>query len=326
MVSIIVPVYNSSKWLNSCIDSLVNQTYRDIEVVLLDDGSTDDSFTICQQYASKYDFVKADTQSNSGPQLTRGNGAEIATGEWITYVDNDDTLPLDAIEHLVSVANEDTDIVVGFPFDSDCQVHSISIDGWRSSIIKSDPILCTPWGKLFRHSAVNKQCFENMPKEYMLGEDMVMNICISFNTDKSVVIVPWKIYNYNEHGNNLSLSYKWKKSALGILYDIVKSSIPYTCRQQFMPQLIENRLGMLHTLHTYCKPDNSSLLSESAFIAELNRDIEQEGYKLRTVQCIEVSYPDKWLSYFLVKTGRKLTILKEFVERKFKEFRTAKIQ
>lgn len=88
--SIIVPVYNVEKYLEKCIQSLVEQTYKDFEVILVDDGSKDSSGEICDKYAEKYSFMKVIHQENRGLSGARNTGLKNAVGEWIAFVDSDD--------------------------------------------------------------------------------------------------------------------------------------------------------------------------------------------------------------------------------------------
>ena len=89
-ISVIVPVYNVSKYIQKCVESILNQSYTNFELILIDDGSTDDSFDICQVFATKDTRVKAMRQSNAGPSKARNVGIRQAEGEYITFVDSDD--------------------------------------------------------------------------------------------------------------------------------------------------------------------------------------------------------------------------------------------
>lgn len=113
-VSIIVPVYNVEKYIRKCLDSLVNQTLNDIEVIVVNDGSPDNSQSIIDEYVKKYPkIVKSYIKENGGQGSARNYGLERATGEYIGYVDSDDYVSLDMYETLYNKAkNDDADIVV----------------------------------------------------------------------------------------------------------------------------------------------------------------------------------------------------------------------
>lgn len=109
-VSIIVPVYNTEKWLDKCVESLVNQTEKNIEIILVDDGSTDGSPAKCDEWARKDNRVKVIHKSNSGLVLSRKTGAEVAEGDWLSFVDSDDWVRPEMYESMLR-ASENKDIV-----------------------------------------------------------------------------------------------------------------------------------------------------------------------------------------------------------------------
>ena len=111
-ISIIIPVYNVEKFLCQCLDSIVNQSYKDTQIILVDDGSNDMSGIICDEYALKYGNVVTVHQNNKGVSAARNKGLEIARKEYICFVDSDDVLPIDAIEKMFC-AMLDIDLVIG---------------------------------------------------------------------------------------------------------------------------------------------------------------------------------------------------------------------
>lgn len=113
-VSIIVPVYNDEKYLRSCMDSILHQTYSNLEVILVDDSSKDASPAMCEEYARSDGRVRAlHNEKNLGLSGSRERGYRSATGEWICFVDHDDCMHVQAIEKLLAAADEGTDIVTG---------------------------------------------------------------------------------------------------------------------------------------------------------------------------------------------------------------------
>ena len=112
-VSIVVPVYNAERDLEKCLDSVVNQTLQNVEIILVDDGSTDGSTSICKNYAEKDDRVVYFRKENEGLAAARQDGIERATGEYIGFVDSDDWLELNMYERMYQVAKqEDADVVM----------------------------------------------------------------------------------------------------------------------------------------------------------------------------------------------------------------------
>ena len=106
LVTIAVPVYNVSEYLPRCIQSLLEQTYQKIEILLLDDGSTDESFEICRQYAQKDNRIHAIHKENEGVSATRNYGINKASGKYICFVDSDDYVEKDYIAALVEGTDE----------------------------------------------------------------------------------------------------------------------------------------------------------------------------------------------------------------------------
>ena len=103
LVSVIVPIYNVEAYLNRCIDSIVNQTYKNLEILLIDDGSTDYSGKICDEYAKKDKRITTIHKKNGGLSDARNVGIEKANGKYITFVDSDDYIDIDYIEYLYSL-------------------------------------------------------------------------------------------------------------------------------------------------------------------------------------------------------------------------------
>lgn len=111
MISVIVPVYNVEKYLEECLDSIQNQTYTDIEVILINDGSTDNSEFICEKYCEQDNRFKLINQKNQGQSVARNKGVEASTGEFIAFVDSDDIIKINYLEKLMQYMTEEVDIV-----------------------------------------------------------------------------------------------------------------------------------------------------------------------------------------------------------------------
>lgn len=111
LISIIVPVYNSERWLKKCIDSVLNQSYRNFELIVVDDGSIDASFSIMQQYASVDSRIRIYHKDNSGVSDTRNFGLSLAKGEWVAFIDSDDSVTESFLNSMLPT-NEQVDLVV----------------------------------------------------------------------------------------------------------------------------------------------------------------------------------------------------------------------
>lgn len=171
LVSIILPSYNHEKYISATIESVLTQSYRKIELVIIDDGSTDDTWRIITNYAEKDRRIRAYTQENVGVGASSQRGLELAQGEWVTFCGSDDTLPPKAIEHLVSKSPK-CDLVIGeYELLKDCGERSyVQLPRTKdlpSLIYHSGAV----WGKLFRKEYINRcrVCFPEM----LLEEDTV---------------------------------------------------------------------------------------------------------------------------------------------------------
>ena len=115
-VSIIVPVYNTEPWLRECMDSLVNQTLKEIEIICVDDGSPDNCGKILDEYAKKDTRIIVIHQKNQGVSAARNAGLDVASGEYITFVDSDDYVDLNTYEKMYNLAKKDEIDILQFKF------------------------------------------------------------------------------------------------------------------------------------------------------------------------------------------------------------------
>ena len=128
-ISVIVPIYNSERYLRECIESVIGQSFVDMELVLVDDGSTDSSPDICSEYAAGDGRIKVVTQPNGGLSAARNKGIDAASGEYLFFIDSDDTIHHDALSALYDVAERtDTKIVAGLPVIAENYVFEKAID------------------------------------------------------------------------------------------------------------------------------------------------------------------------------------------------------
>lgn len=154
-VSIIVPIYNEEKNLKKCIDSLINQTYKNLEIILINDGSTDKSKEIIDEFKDKR--IIAIHKKNTGIGDTRNIGIDKSTGDYIMFVDSDDYIELNCVETLVNrLITDDVDLVVSnYYLDTPNRVYEIKFENLGVTCIKEDPnLLCkinfAPWNKLYK--------------------------------------------------------------------------------------------------------------------------------------------------------------------------------
>ena len=202
MISIIVPVYNTEKYLDRCIQSILAQTYTDFELLLVDDGSTDSSGAICDKYAEQDSRIRVFHKANGGASSARNMGLDNAIGEWVCFVDSDDSLTRDAVEILCANCNNGADIVIANT------VNNVIISGgdWAKALLESK-IRCELWGGLYKRRLLADSCHK-IPASIVIGEDFLLNLHLALDVDK-VKLLDNNIYNYNKH-NNSSLVHSYK--------------------------------------------------------------------------------------------------------------------
>lgn len=215
LVSVIVPVYNIAAYLPTCIDSILAQTYERFELLLIDDGSTDESGSICDRYAAKDSRVRVVHQINSGISVVRNTGLDLAQGEFISFVDGDDSLVPDAYETCLRAYQAHPDVhLVRFSATPFCEDKSVDTgrsvwgssadlllkgeDSLRFMVLSKDyhaAVWCSFYPKAFIGSARFK-------KGIHLGEDQLFSLlCMTRNsplwTDAPTVLILGRpLYNY----------------------------------------------------------------------------------------------------------------------------------
>lgn len=278
MISIIIPVYNADKYIDRCINSIQKQNYKDWELIIVDDGSTDNSLYECRKYEDKDYRIKIIHQENQGVSRARYNGFKQAKGEWITFVDADDTIPEDALESYLSVMSDSTDIIVGWIRNIKPMEYILTIDEYRRRNIRRGGIHVGPVAHLYRKAIITDDVFD-IPRVITMGEDMLMNIRISFNTSKPVKIVKKMVYNYFiENVNNTTNNHKISMEYEHILHKYRLKSIPKDFWSIYMPEMIEIRV---YTVKQYLmKHPFSYKWRKSPFFICLLNDIEYCDYRL----------------------------------------------
>ena len=187
-VSIIVPVYNGEKVLPHCVDSILNQDYKDIEVILIDDGSKDDSFKIISEYAKKDGRIVPVHKENSGVSSTRNMALDMATGDYIQFIDVDDWLPFDSTKMMVrAIEEEKSDLVVADFYrvvdGKSTKKGSIRKGGIMTLGEYADRMLLTPadfyfgvlWNKLYKNQIIDEYGIR-MDENISMSEDAIFNL------------------------------------------------------------------------------------------------------------------------------------------------------
>ena len=235
LVSVVVPIYNVEQYLTKCIESIINQTYKNLEIFLIDDGSTDESGKICDRYAKKDNRIKVIHKKNAGVSSARNTGIDNSTGKWLAFIDADDWIEENYIEELLKNTSKEIDIVqcgynrmVGDKKEkTNCEGKDI-LHGKDEFLIKClNPQ--TAYGlshmKIIRKSIINEIRFN---EKIVVCEDALFNIEISKNLNKFKMIKQ-PLYNYRINQNSVVKKYDGNYSikyenSLKIIFDYLKNN------------------------------------------------------------------------------------------------------
>lgn len=226
-VSIVVPVYNAEKYLAECIDSLLAQTYDNIEIILVDDGTKDSSGKICDEYASDHKNIKVIHKENTGAGLARNTGMEIAEGDYIAFVDSDDYADKTLIESLMNaIIKNDADTAFG-GFKKVDDFHNVLFEKSYGNEIfsgedcykkcfkrmlgsnpgKHDALKISTWNSLYSMKIIRENNLKFVSERIFLSEDILF--CEEYyKYSKKTVIIDNSCYNYRYNPNSLTWSYK----------------------------------------------------------------------------------------------------------------------
>lgn len=203
-ISIVMPVYNVEEYLRETLDSVVSQTIKDVEILLIDDGSTDNSKSIIEEYSSKYENIKGVFQDNGGPSKARNRGIELASGEFIAFMDSDDLIPKDSLEVRYNLAKDnDADIVICGTYKYDGvkywpMVKHFLGEGFKD-IRKDYELLWTlgPCNKLFKTSLIKDLRF---PENIKYAEDQCF-VMSAYLRAKKIYSSKYIAYYYRMRNN-----------------------------------------------------------------------------------------------------------------------------
>lgn len=210
-VSIGVPIYRVENFLSKLIDSLINQTYKNLEIILVDDGSPDGSGKICDEYAKKESRIKVIHKENGGVSSARNKVLEIATGKWLVFVDGDDWLESDCIEYMLRLVHE-TNSEMGMSLNNFTtrnrnQIDNDLIESWspeKAACTMLYPYLAIGcWNKIFNLDFLRKNSITFTHK--LSGEGMVF-IVTAAQYANHIGVGRKKIYNYRLNNENSAMT------------------------------------------------------------------------------------------------------------------------
>jgi glycosyltransferase involved in cell wall biosynthesis len=213
-ISVIIPVFNAEKYLEKCVQSVIDQMLTDIEIIIVNDGSSDDSLSILKKFAQYDSRVKVISQENKGVSAARNKGLEIASGDWIAFADADDWLECDMLQKMYTAAlAENADIVI-------CNVTNICGNGLSERLQLTNEIInfknnrqeaftklmrfkydYASWNKLYSATVV-KQFRLSFSEGLRMYEDLLFNLCFWQYCKKGVVLSDC-LYNYRTHPDSV---------------------------------------------------------------------------------------------------------------------------
>lgn len=226
LISVIVPVYNAEQFLDQCIDSIINQSFRDFEVVIVDDGSTDNSLNICKDYAKIDNRVKVIHQANGRQTKARKTGLAASKGEYVYFVDSDDWLEPQLLEIAYNAVKKDKSDVVIFDaffnynkkqipvsqpilsgvFDKKGLIKKIYPKMIYSGRFFYFGVYAAMWPKLMKRSIVVPNMV-NVDEKIKLGEDGVTSFAVMLDAKKVSILKGEHLYHYRDNNASLTRSY-----------------------------------------------------------------------------------------------------------------------
>lgn len=295
LVSIIVPIYNVEPYLNRCVQSLLNQTLKEIEIILVDDESPDNCPQICDSYASKDCRIKVIHKKNGGLGLARNSGLELATGEYIAFVDSDDYVDLNMYENLYNTAQQyklDT-VFSNFKIQDENKIHIIQqqkefkifkdseiINDLLLNMIASDVstkkerlIDMSVWRAIYSRDIISYYNIRFESERLFISEDIIFHIDYCSHA-KAIGLVPQAYYYYTVNQNSLTKKIRTDRFKMSkILHEeIIRRSLSNGLSQSVIQRADRFFIGYARSnIRNLCK-SNLSYLKKRKIILDICRD------------------------------------------------------
>lgn len=262
MISVIVPVYNSERYLSTCLESILGQTYKDLQVIAVDDGSSDGSGKILDEYCQKDSRLEVYHQENQGVSAARNLGLRHVKGEYVTFVDSDDTLEVDlyeillkyADEYQVSIAHCGYNKVTPEGIKPVCGTEKIYVQNNEealSYLIGGGLFVGSLWNKLYKAALFEGVKFD---ETIQINEDLLVNYLLFKQVNKSVFVDVTK-YNYWERENSscsrtdcIKKAEDCVRVAEYMYFDINSINVNRVARNRYLNQLL-----FCYRSYAYCK-------------------------------------------------------------------------
>lgn len=282
-ISVIVPVYNVEDYLHKCIDSIMNQTFKDLEIILVNDGSTDTSPQICDDYANRDIRIKVIHQQNAGVSVARNKGIETATGDYVTFVDSDDWLELTMYENMYAITRlqQPSDIVMcDFANIKKNSKEEISANFRKGFYSKQQIInelyptllvteefgripIVSVWSCLFKSSLLidNDIAFDTV---LLYSEDYLFMADVMINANSFYYLKGKYLYNYLQYEESRSKKFQssWWENLLCLNKELEKLLVEYKdydFTRQLKLQLLHSALFILNGI---CKNERMNMIKK----------------------------------------------------------------
>lgn len=315
LISVVVPVFNSERFLSECIHSILDQTYRNLEIIIVDDGSKDNSGIICDIFAKTDNRIRVFHNDNNGANRSRAFGVKQATGDFVLFVDSDDTIPEYAVEEFVSNSNE-VDIVVGFPWESPGPKRVISIEDWRKTCAVGGYLMLAT-AKLFRRKILVDNVFD-IPSSIKVCEDDLMNLKIALSAEKNVVILQRQCYYYNKKNEtSITSTFEWTFQYLEYFCNVYRKVIPSEFENELIPPFTSRRIKAVHNLISDSSFHKIKGMKGAALINSIKHDSSICSFSLSKWDILTLDNPDSFLIWGAHHLIKKLIIGSEYLKRKF---------
>lgn len=288
VISVIIPIYNSGEHLYRCLDSIINQTYEKLEIILIDDGSTDGSSRICDEYAHKDSRIICIHQKNGGVSKARNIGISLAQGEYIHFPDSDDYLELDCYEYILGLIREKSCEVVSFEYyityPGKEVTHQLNSDQYGVCGIKEAHrrvLAGVPfsWNKLFVRQAVGDIVFR---EDIYRGEDTLFVQEVIDQADR-VWFDKRPLYHYVQSQES-AVRGKFRKNQLSALklYDAYRSMY-YDKYPELLGTFLKGMNNLLISLYFDMWNDIDEYPEEQNKVYKIFKTHQKELYKYGTV-------------------------------------------
>ena len=203
-VSVVLPVFNGEQFVSSAIRSVISQTHNNWELLIIDDGSTDTSASICDSFSAEDARILVFHQNNGGVNSARAKGIDAASGDYISFLDADDTLPPDALEHMLDAFSEAADIVCCGKKDCFYTKEEYIIALWKGEV------KLALWSKLFR-TALFKGVDYSLDRRLVMGEDLLLNamIALEIKGARSILNECYLVNHNNDSSVTKTFKHNW---------------------------------------------------------------------------------------------------------------------